>query len=120
MRLESQYEKMASYLKNLPEDKQINLDDISEIYTMKLNVPRNNAIWYNWDYKGNLILNNGPLAVVSEMLVTLDEFNDELCLYKGIPLTAMKLRRMCCMPLQAEPVSLDNVLPDLEHNVVII
>ena len=120
MRLEKHYEKMASYLRTLPDKKQIDLDDISEIYTMKLNVPRNKAIWYNWDYKGALILNNGPLAVVQEMYVTLGEDDDteDLCYYKGKPLSAMMLRRMCCQPLQAEPINLGDV--DHVEDVAII
>lgn len=108
MRLDKQYEKMASYLQTLPETKQIDLDDISQIYTMKLNVPVNKSIWYTWDYKGNLILNNGPHAVVSEMLLTFEDDEDH-CKYKGKPLTAMMLRRMCCKPLQAEPINLGEV-----------
>lgn len=119
MFLDKQYEKMATYLKTLDEHKQIDLEDIGNIYSMKLNIPKNKAIWYTWGYDGNLILNNGPQAVVETMIVSFAD-DEESCMYKGKPLTAMMLRRMCCKPLQAEPINLGETTYGDTADVVVI
>ena len=103
MKRDQQYTKMATYFATIPYKRHINLDDIDQLYPLRLSHTKLDSIWYDWSHMGKLILHNGSEATCTELVITVSDDSKSKCFYKGNPLLAMTLRRLCCPPLLAEP-----------------